>query len=241
MKLNISILEDQKVQEQLLLRTIECAAKEIDVLVSLLAVSSGLDIIEETVMQTDLFFLDVETPHRTGIDTAKFIRSVSKDVPIVFTTNFKDYAVKGYEVHAFQFLLKPVKIADCIACLKSAMTYARLHEQESLKIMQSKECRILLYRDILYVEASNHVCNIFYDNGVISYRKNISVLRDELPSKQFIQCHRSFLINLDRVRVLKSKMLILDNGKIIPVSDTYYSTLEQLFAQKLLEDGGRWL
>ena len=240
MKLDITILEDDEAQKQHLWRVIECAANEIKVPVSLFAVSSGLDIGGENVMKTDLFFLDVETPHRTGIETAKLIRSVSQYVPIVFTTNFKDYAVNGYEVHAFQFLLKPVKVMDCIPCLENAMAYVNLREQRSLIIKQTKERRILPYVDILYVEASNHICKIVFDGGELTYRKKLSDLRNELPNTVFIQCQRSFLVNVNRIKVLHTKKLILDNKATIPVSESYHSAVTQALTDKLIVEGGRW-
>ncbi|WNX86329.1 LytTR family DNA-binding domain-containing protein [Agathobaculum sp. NTUH-O15-33] len=240
MKLNITILEDNEAQKQHLQWVIENAAKKIKIAVRLFAVSSGLDISGESVVQTDLFFLDVETPHRSGIETAQFIRTVSKDVPIVFTTNFKDYAVNGYEVHAFQFLLKPVTEADCIPCLENAIAYVKLREQGSLKIKQSKEWHIVSYGEILYAEAGNHSCKIVYDGGDLSFRKNISDLAKELPQRIFIQCHRSYLVNIDRIRVLNAKELILDNQAKIPVSESYFAAIEKAFADKLIAEGGLW-
>lgn len=240
MKLHITILEDNAVHQQLLQSAIKDAAEKIKIPVGLFTVSSGLDINEETVMQTDLFFLDVETPHRTGIETAQFIRTVSKDVPIVFTTNFEHYALNGYEVHAFQFLLKPVSVKNCIPCLENAMAYVKQREQGSLKIKQSKGLRILPYHDIQYVEANNHTCKIVCDGEELPVRKNLSDIAKELPEKMFQQCHRSFLININRITALNAKELILDNKTAIPVGEFYFAAIEKAFSDRLLSEGGQW-
>lgn len=180
-----------------------------------------------------LVFMDIRMPRLSGMQLA---RLVPENVRVVFTTAYSDHAVEGFRVNALDYLLKPVSYEEFLqAALKAQkeMTIPELAPVVPGKrhLLVKSEYRLLRipYDDILFIEGLKDYVKIMVEgekSPVLSLM-SIKSLEDELP-EPFLRVHRSFIVNLDKVKVVERNCINLA-GKVIPISDSYRSD----FMQKL--------
>jgi Response regulator of the LytR/AlgR family len=145
-----------------------------------------------------LAFLDIHLGSGLdGIQVAQAIRERDESVPLVFLTSRLEYVLSGYEVQAWRYLVKPARAADCFACLDHA---AKLDEAKRRHILVTSEGRSyrVPIKDILSAEAFSHYVEIRTASASFRARLRLSDLLETLGDG-FYQCHRSHIVNLDRV------------------------------------------
>lgn len=233
--MNIILCEDDPLYRKSLCTKINAwmrTSKVVDVDVQVFR--SSEDLLEEwnAGMRAHLLLLDIEIPNElNGMELAKIIRKTDLDVPIVFITNYDDYVYQGYVIRALRYIKKPVIESDLFPCLDIAYHhYSLLHQERSVLSVPGKEV-VLRYAEILYIEAhSPNIC-IFTLNleSPICIRYRLSQICDLLPDTLFAPCHRSYIVNLSQIRILKRNQLLLSNNIWLPVSDRFVSTLYERF------------
>ena len=181
----------------------------------------AVDIIGRT--HVDLAFMDIHMPRLSGMQLA---RLVPENVKVIFTTAYSDYAVEGFKVDAVDYLLKPVSYDDFLAAANKALKrIAPADTQPEPQYLAVKsEYRIVRIplADILYIEGLKDYVKIYLDgvrDPVLSLM-SMKSLDDTLPSAHFMRVHRSFIVNLDKVRLVERNTILM-SGKAVPVSDSY--------------------
>ena len=180
----------------------------------------------------DIFFLDIQIPKElSGLELAKLIRQTDEDVPIVFVTNYAEYVYQGYTVNALRYLKKPVLESDISPCLDIAYKHYTLCHQESSIIAIPGEQIVLQYAEILYLEACspNLIIKRIGSSSDISFRYRISKVYSLLPPELFAFCHRSYIVNLSKIRILKRTQLVLCSNEVLPISEKYVDELFHKF------------
>ena len=159
------------------------------------------------------------------------IRQTDEDVPIVFVTNYAEYVYQGYAVNALRYLKKPVLESDIFPCLDIAYKHYTLCHQESSIISIPNEQIVLRYAEILYLEARspNLLIKRIGSSSDISFRYRISKVYSLLPPELFAFCHRSYIVNLSKIRVLKRTQLVLCSNEVLPISEKYVDELFHKF------------
>lgn len=180
----------------------------------------------------DIVFLDIEMPLMDGITVAKSLRSLSRDVYIVFLTGHVEYAVEGYEVNALRYLTKPVKEDKLLEVLR--YVDERKLEQGSVRIRTDGEDLILDVSRIICLEAQNQYINICTADGDYLVRYNISDFEEELKRYNFFRVHRSYIVALSKVRKVGKAECTLDGDRVIPVSRPNMKTFKEAL-QRYLE------
>lgn len=129
---NVAIVEDEAESSELLRAFLERFEKEAKVSLSVSSFADGMDFISDYTPKYDLVLLDIDMPHLNGLAAAKKLRKMDDDVLIVFVTNLAQYAIRGYEVEALDFLVKPVDYTAFAAMMHKAQRY--LHAQRSKRM-----------------------------------------------------------------------------------------------------------
>ena len=154
-----------------------------------------------------------------GIETAKEIRKISKDVFIVFVTAFITYALEGYKVDAVRYLIKDHEslekaMTECMDTILDKMDY---EENEMTFDFQEGKITISL-ENILYIESNLHRL-VFYMVGEDAVHYTIYMKLDDiaelLPNKDFCRIHKSYLVNLKYVESVERYRAVLSNGKVL--------------------------
>ena len=173
----------------------------------------------------DLLFLDIQMPELSGLEFAKVLPKRTK---VVFTTAFPQYAVEGYEVEAFAYILKPISFEAFLKVAKRAYDWfsqsekAKNYAKDRFIFVKSdyKLVRIDL-DDILFIEGLEDYVRIYTENGdKIMSLMNMKTLEDFLPKPEFLRSHRSYIVHMNKIKCLdRFRMNIGEN--YIPVSESY--------------------
>lgn len=165
----------------------------------------------------DLIFLDIHMQGMTGIELAERIRETDKNMMIVFVTSFSQYAIKGYDVDALHYLIKPLSASKLIPILDKAHTIWHSRQYATILVLTETGQTKLQLDSIYCISMLSHKANIQTESDTYGQRKTAEELSAMLP-EYFIRCHRSFIVNLNKVDCVYKESLLLSNGKSLPVS-----------------------
>lgn len=179
---------------------------------------SGEDLLTNLDSRTQLLFLDVGMPGITGIETARKINEMPQTIITLFVTSMVQYAIEGYDVHAFAFLAKPVRYPKFAEVVDSAIE--RLSQTGSRRILvkQGQDTVIVPTSDIYYVESFAHRMKVALQNSELMTASSMKDFEKDLEGCGFFRIHRCYLVNCRHVTSVRDQRVILDNGDDIPLS-----------------------
>ena len=170
----------------------------------------------------------------SGIELSNRIREKSKTVDIVFTTGFFKYALYGYKVGALQYLMKPINKSDLHFCLDKSLERIN-NEIDKIVIETTKKNIKLDYNEIYYCIMFSPYLDIHTKSDKISLRKKISEIEEVLPSKYFVRCHRSYIVNVKHIKSITKNNVLLENGVSVPISRGKYKAINDAFIDYITE------
>lgn len=199
---NIVILEDQAEQaERMALMLKKYAAAHPDFSYSLKRYERAIPLLTEYKCDADILFLDIQVPDMSGMEAAKRIRAMDEKVIIIFITMLTQYAIEGYSVGAFDYVLKPVRYEEFSAKMdRVCRVTAHQSTSVSLELRTKEEIRRLSADDVTYIEVSNHDILVHANGEVIRQWGNLKSYEDKLASSHFVRCNACYLVNLKYVR-----------------------------------------
>lgn len=185
-----------------------------------------LRLMEETTV--DLLFLDIQMPKLNGLD---FLKSLDQPPLVIITTAYPSFALEGYQLDVLDYLVKPITFQRFLkACIKAKKQWELLNQPNqippSLKKLPQKEhffikCEGKLERirfdELLYVESMQNYVTLQTERGKFTTLLTLKNTLAELPTTSFMQVHKSFIVNLEKVQTMgDGHIRILD--KLIPIS-----------------------
>lgn len=183
-------------------------------------------------MRYDLILLDIMMEGMDGVTLAKQIRSDDKDAAIIFITSNPEYVFQGYDVHALHYLMKPLN-PEMLAPLIEADYSSRMKTNELMLDSDAGKIRVAV-KDILCAETVGRRVEVtLHPTGRAYYSGTLTGFLDELRKEGFVQCHKSFAVNISNIRELTRREAIAINGLKIPVSRTFAGEIQRAFLQKL--------
>ena len=239
--LNIAIVEDDKVHADITCRLLKewLIEKDIKHYIKKYISAEAFLFEWEQNQLWDALFLDIQMPGINGMELAKSVREHNNDVSIVFVTGITDYLQEGYEVEALHYLIKPVNEDKIRYCMERICKKRENQEKKHMLIIEgvqavcgkeSENITLRLYReDIIFIEASGHNINLNTKEAAYCIREGISIWQKRLNDKMFVLCHRSYIVNLMYVSKLEKNAVILDDGKVIPMSKRCAKSVKEAF------------
>jgi DNA-binding LytR/AlgR family response regulator len=170
----------------------------------------------------DLIFLDIQMPELTGID---FLSSLSNPPKVIFTTAYSEYAIKGFELEAIDYLLKPISFERFLKAvnkvLKNKIENNLLDNQGAFIYLKSDAMMVKVeLNKIDYIESVRNCIHVHMgDKEIVSYI-SISSIEERLSSDKFLRIHRSFIVSRDKIEAF-SQNLVQVNGKKLPIGRNY--------------------
>jgi DNA-binding LytR/AlgR family response regulator len=172
----------------------------------------------------DVVFLDIQMPQLTGLQISRII---SKDIKVIFTTAYPDFALEGFELNAIDYLLKPIafeRFYQAVSKLnsesKTVMTYNTAPDFLFIKTDGKNKFQKIFLSDILYVESlQNYVCIHTKQQQIITHSSLKNVV-ESLPSADFIQIHKSYVISLKHIESTDNFSVFI-NEKELPIGTTF--------------------
>jgi two-component system, LytTR family, response regulator len=200
--------------------------------------------------EIQLVFLDIRMADLSGMELAKIIEQSSnrKNIKIVFTTAFDQYAVESYKVAAIDYLLKPFSFADFTRAANRVLEHFELinegqkerhsqqqdqdHAGDHIYLKVEYQLVKVNINDILYIEGLKDYVKVFLKNETkpIITHASLKTLEERLSPKQFLRLHRSYIVSLDKIKAVTKNSIQI--GQItIPVTEQYRE-LFQTFLRK---------
>lgn len=180
--------------------------------------------------KVDLIFLDIKMPDISGIE---FVHILQKTPMIIFTTAYSEYAVKGFELDAVDYLLKPFSLVRFTkACNKALeMRHSRTDTSPSFLFLKTgyEEEKVLL-DDILYIEAEGNYMAYILPNKKLLCRQNIGECIAQLSDNQFIRIHRSYIVAVNKIQKI-TRQSVWVAGNEISVGASYEDKLGEIRAK----------
>lgn len=193
----------------------------------------------------DLMFLDVQMPKLNGFELLELV----EDSPaVIFTTAFDQYALKAFDTHAVDYLLKPfskarfaksiekfLQLEQTVALKEMLESEERTHQEAAQRVVLKvkNEIKIIPVPEIKYLEANDDYVNIFTKEGKFLKNKTLSYFEKSLPPDSFVRVHRSYMVNIAEITKIEpyekeGYMLKLRGGETVPVSKTGYPKLKSV-------------
>lgn len=166
----------------------------------------------------DIAFLDVDMPQINGLELGMELRKNLDKIIIVFISAYSEYAISAFNCEAFSYLTKPI--------MRSEETDAVLHRLyikyqkvfSYLSIRVNTEYKKISIPDIIYIECFKKHVIYHTEKGVHETTENLSDVYNKLKNFGFYQAHQGYIVNFDKIASFDKYTIILNNGKILPVS-----------------------
>ncbi len=197
-------------------------------------------------LQPDLIFLDVQMPKITGFEMLELLE---QPPAVIFTTAFDEYALKAFEAHAVDYLLKPFsrerfgkaiqkwqnQQAEQAARIQKMVEQSKASpsQAERVVVKDAGKIKIIQLQDIEYLEAADDYVKINTREGVFLKNKTMAYFEQNLPAHQFVRCHRSFMVQVPLITRIDpyekdTYTVRLSTGRQIPVSKSGYARLKEV-------------
>ena len=196
--------------------------------------NSGDDLLEGYDKYTDIILLDIQMDGLDGMETARKIREFDDNVEIIFITSFVEYALEGYEVNAYRYLLKPVKDENLRTSLINCLN-DRNFVKRSIVIKEGDTRIKISLKDIMYIEVQGNDITVHTLKDTYRTKGTMSNFETEINSNMFVRCHKSYLVNLEYIKSIKRYTSILVNDEEVPLSRNKYKEIKDRFFE-MIED-----
>ena len=171
----------------------------------------------------DIIFLDIDMNGINGIEAAKKIRVYDKKVKIIYVTNYTDYTYSAFSVHAFGYLVKPIKEEDLHKQLDEALSYMKEEEECLVEFITEDGLVRIDINKIYYFEYVSRKILMKTSDKTYIIRGKISVINDEMKKFGFEMPHKSFVVNLYNVKSTKGYDIYMMDESIIPLSQKKFT------------------
>ena len=240
MKLNTLIVDD----EPLALGLLESYVERTPFLHLTGRFSSALDALEALrTSPIDVAFLDIQMPQLSGLELSRLIDT--NHTKIIFTTAFEQYALEGFRVDALDYLLKPISYPEFLRAANKALDWfetirraenSNHANQENIFIKSDYKLLQLELKKIQYIEGVKDYVRISLcendgtEHSVLT-QMSLKTIEERLPSCRFIRVHRSFIVNIDQIRIIERNRIVF--GKTyIPISDSYKEPFMEILRKR---------
>lgn len=169
---------------------------------------------------TDVIFLDIDMPVLDGLS---FLKTLEKKPAIIITTAHEEFAVKGYELDVFDYLIKPIPFPRFLKAIDKLKRMRQNSSKENeylfIKIGKKKMKKIYL-NDIILVESLKDYIRVITRHGKYVVHQTLSSFTDSLPPRKFLRIHRSYTISIDKVEALEGNSVEI-NGSLYVIGRSY--------------------
>lgn len=200
--MNVLIVDD----ESLALARLKRLLNETGI-TDIVACNNGLDAMKEVSKKRfDLVFLDISMPQISGLELASHIMEVSPETFIVFQTAYSEYALEAFKNGGVGYLLKPVRLEEIEKILEKVKILSQNSGESNKKIMGKSGNRLYIIStdDIYYIKADLDEVIVTIKEADVYVRKKIGELELLLDTPNFFRVHRSYIVNIDKIKSMKS-------------------------------------
>lgn len=212
--IHIAVVEDEQAYVEQLTEYIARFQEEFSQEMKVTVFSDGDEIAEDYRADYDIILMDIQMRFMDGMTAAEKIRELDRDVVIMFITNMTSYAVKGYEVDALDYIVKPVEYFSFSRKLLRAMERVRKREESYLMIPVESGIQKLAVGEIYYVESFGHQLIYVTKKGRFVSRGVMKQAEEQLAPKGFFRSGKSYLVNMKYVEGISEGCCLIHGEKL---------------------------
>ena len=187
----------------------------------------------------DIYILDMLMPIVSGMELARQVRKAAPFAPIVFLTSSPEFALESYEVHASDYLLKPVSDERLHAVLDALFATIKKQNEPYVMLKSGRSIRSVAYSSIVYLEAFHNNTAVYLNTGdSVDNARSMGEMEKLFEARdEFLRVHRSYIVNMSYIRELRGNYLFLAPSFQVPISrnlqssvrTSYFDYMEKLF------------
>lgn len=216
--MRIAICDDEERIRLLLKDKIEKYYFPKDIEYTIQTYESGENLVKDNLEDIDLLFLDVDMPGMSGMETANEIRKTNGEMLIVFLTAYSEFVFESFKVDAFRYLVKPLKDAELAEVLDAVQGRLCTDEEEYLNFQFQNEMYHVKYSDIIYIEGMREKIWIYCADRTYRWSGTLKEMNELLSGKGFFQVHRSYIININKIKKYNSQTVMFEGNREVPIS-----------------------
>lgn len=231
MRISVMVCDDLAEERAALARMVGdyCRRKAIEV--SLESAAGGEELLERwRPGRWDLVFLDIFMPGLSGVETARRLRQKDTACALIFATTSQEHGLESFELRVMDYLVKPFDQS----LVDQAMDW--FVQRDTIRLRQISvggewQTQWVRPSDVAWLEMRRHTATIQVGDRTYEVRRTMEALEAELEDDRFFRCHRSYLVNLDRVQTLEDRDFLMEDGTRIPISAKHLSEARQRFQE----------
>jgi len=235
MATNCIIVDDEHLARKLLENYVE-RIPQLNLVATCKNPLEAMEILTEN--QIDLIFLDIQMPELTGIE---FLKTLTKQPEIIFTTAYSDFALEGYQLNVTDYLLKPFSFERLFKAVNKALEQIKLKQDTTLETEPSPEIISSNSKDYIIIKGDHKLHKINFDEiikieGMKEYvtiyteqqkfvtLESLKNLENTLPADKFIRIHKSYIVSITQIKNLEGNILQVGKEKL-PIGKNYRENL----------------
>lgn len=194
-----------------------------------------LDYLEEKNKCVDAVILDIELNDENGIDGIELAEKIEEEysyIKIIFCTAFIKYSEKVFQVNPLYSIYKPVTRERLQNVFIKLIKETGKREKQYITVKSYKKIHHIMMDNIYYAEINNRHVNIYTDDGVVEAIETMDRLSERLGTG-FIKCHKSYIVNIDRMKRFEQDKLVLEDGTEVAASRRYKGNVKDKIAEVL--------
>ncbi len=207
--IRLAVVDDDANYRSEIKKLLERYESENGVKFNILEFTDGDEILENYKPDLDMILFDIEMEFVDGMTAAQKIREVDQDVTIVFITNMPQYAIKGYQVGALDYILKPLNYYAFSQTMQRAIGRRKTSDKKYIVAGERGVKQKIDASEIRYVEVINHDLIFHTTGGEINAKGTMRETMKELEGLDFFQCNKGYLINLEYVDAMSGNDVVI--------------------------------
>lgn len=224
--MKVVVVEDSRVAREGLIEMLQ-SVPELDVVGDAEHPVPALELIHEK--RPDVIFLDIHMPGETGFD---LLEKLDYEPRIIFTTAYSEYAIKSFDYHTVDYLLKPISQERLALAIKKlnidreetiSDPKPKLEMNHKMFIKDEDACHLVSLEQIFYFESCKNHVRIFFNQQSAFIKKSLAQVEERLPTKFFFRANRQYIVNLQAISSIEEDikdgyLVTMSNGKTIDIS-----------------------
>ena len=227
---NIAIIEDEEAMSNQLVSYFAKFGKDYNESFSFAIFNNAEAFLKNYKKEYSVVLMDINLPGMNGMECVKKLREIDDTVLVVFVTNLSQFAVDGYEVKAFDFVVKPISYYNFSLKLKRALSHLSSLNNYELIISTKDKKYFININQLIYIEIRNHTIIYHLVNEEIKGSGTLKSLYTNLKKHHFAFCNQCYLVNLAFVKGIDDGFLLINNEKIRIASSRKKSFMQELTA-----------
>lgn len=185
--------------------------------------------------EVDLLFLDIEMPYLSGIE---LLQNLPQPPKVIFTTAYEQYAIKGYDLNVVDYLLKPISFDRFLKAVNKAhdlLAISKTPAPDFIFVKSNNKLEKVFFQDILFLEALENYVIIQTGGSKIITHTTLKLLLEKLPPDNFLQTHKSFVVNINKIKTIEGNMLGIQQFTVPVSRNLREQVMEKILKNRFLQ------